>query len=190
MKNFLFSLLGFVVIAFALVVIGGGIWFMASLRSYKDVPPEKWTCIDAYGYGHEVRWESKLQGTNVNVRSDTAVEFFALSCLPNPKGNCFENEGWFGAEIDVSGGPAPQSFSFVRDSTNVDASLRHHVTVHWDLARGLIAAFRAGKEADIATLGRKGDVLKTTKVKLDGFGPEMDKCLAIWPKEKAAGKKR
>ena len=61
--------------------------------------------------------------------------------------------------------------------------------VHWDLARGLIAAFRAGKEAEITTLGRKSEMLKSTKVKLDGFGPEMDKCLAIWAKEKVAGKK-
>ncbi len=189
MNNFLYSLLGFVAVALALAVIGGGIWFMTTtLGTYKDVPPEKWTCIDQFGYGHEVRWESKFPGTDIHVESDAKIQFFALSCLANPKGNCFENEGWSGAKIDVSGGPEPVSFSFVRDSTNVDASLRHHVSVHWDLARGLIAAFRAGKEADIATLGRKGEVLKMTKVKLDGFGPEMDKCLAIWPKEKAAKK--
>lgn len=187
-KNFLFSLLGFVAVALALVVIGGGIWFIATLRSFKDVPEEKWTCIDPFDYGHEVRWESKGQGTDIHVESDTVIEFFALSCLPNPKGNCFENDGWFGAKIDVRGGPEPVSFSFVRDSTNVEDNYRHHVRVHWDLARGLIAAFRAGKEADIATLGRKGEVLKMTKVKLDGFGPEMDKCLAIWAKEKV-GKK-
>jgi len=188
-RNFLFSLLGFVAAAFAVVVIGGGIWLIATLSSFKDVPKEKWTCIDAFGYGHEVRWESEHPGTDIHVESDARIEFFALSCLPNPKGNCFENEGWFGAKIDVRGGPEPVSFSFVRDSTNVEANYRHHVRVHWDLARGLIAAFRAGKEAEITTLGRKSEVLKSTKVKLEGFGPEMDKCLAIWAKEKVAGKK-
>lgn len=183
MKNFLFSLLGFVAVAVALVAIGGGIWFIITLRSFKDVPEEKWTCLDRFGYGHEVVWESKGIGTNVHVESDAQVEFFALSCLPNPKGgNCFENDGWFGAKIDVRGGAAPASFSFARDSANVDDSYRHHVRVHHDLARGVIAAFREGKDAEIATLGRKGETLKLTKLKLEGFGPEMDKCLAIWAK--------
>jgi hypothetical protein len=184
MKDSLYSLLGFVAVALALVVIGSGVWFVVStFQDFKDLPKEKWTCMDRFGYGHEVLWESKWPGTDVHVESDARVEFFALSCLPNPKGgNCFENDGWFGAKVDVRGGPAPVSFSFARDSANVDDNYRHHVRVYHDLARGLIAAFRAGTDAEIATLGRKGDLLKSTKVKLAGFGPEMDKCLSIWAK--------
>ena len=113
-------------------------------------------------------------------KSETEVEFFALSCLENSKSNCFQNDGWFGARIDVAGGPKPASFSFSRKSTNVDDSMLHHVTVHWDLARGIIAAFRVGKTADIFTLGRKEEVLKVTKVRLEGFGPAMDKCIRTW----------
>lgn len=48
--------------------------------------------------------------------------------------------------------------------------------------RSIIAAFRAGKNADVSTLGPKGEVLKVTKVNLDGFGREMDACTAIWAK--------
>jgi hypothetical protein len=43
---------------------------------------------------------------------------------------------------------------------------------------------RAGKTADVVTLGAKGEVLKVTKVNLDGFGPAMDTCIAIWAKKK------
>jgi hypothetical protein len=183
-KNFLFSLLGFVAVALALVAVGGGIWFMATtVWGSQDIPSEKWTCIDPFDYGHEVRWESKWPGTDVHVESEAQIEFFALSCIPNARGgNCFENDGWFGAKIDVRGGPSPMSFSFDRNSPNITDSYRHHVDVHSDLARGLIAAFRAGTDAEIATLGKTGETLKVTKIKLDGFGPEMDKCLAIWAK--------
>jgi hypothetical protein len=184
-KNFLFSLLGFVAVAIALLAFAGGIWLIIDLRSsFKDVPSETWTCINPFGYGHEVRWQATWPGTDIQVESDTQIQLFALSCIPDPKGSCYENAGWSGAKIDVRGGPRPMSFMFTRDSTNVDGKSRHHATVHWDLAREIIAAFRAGKEADVLTLGDKGDVLKTTKVKLDGFGPEMDKCLSIWAKEK------
>jgi hypothetical protein len=183
-KDFAFSLLGFVAVALAFVVIGSGIWFAVStFRSFKDTPEEKWACMDRFGYGHEVLWQSKWPGTDVHVESESRIEFFALSCLSNPKGgNCFENDGWFGAKIDVRGRPAPASFSFERGSPDISDSYRHHVDVHSDLARGLIAAFRTGTDAEIATLGKKGETLKVTQIKLGGFGPEMDKCLAIWAK--------
>jgi hypothetical protein len=183
-NNFLFSLLGFVAVALSLLVVGSGVWFMVStFRNFKDTPEEKWTCMDRFGYGHEVLWESKWPGTDVHVEAEAQIEFFALSCLENPKGgNCFENDGWFGAKIDVRGGPSPLSFSFDRNSPNITDSYRHHVDVHSDLARGLIAAFRTGTDAEIATLGKTGETLKVTNIKLQGFGPEMDKCLAIWAK--------
>lgn len=184
MKDSLYSLIGIVAVVLALTVIGSGAWFVVStFRSFKDTPEEKWTCMDRFGYGHEVLWESKWPGTDVHVEAEAQIEFFALSCLENPKGgNCFENDGWFGAKIDVRGGPSPVSFSFDRNSPNISDVYRHHVDVHADLARGLIAAFRTGTDAEIATLGKTGETLKVTKVKLQGFGPEMDKCLAIWAK--------
>lgn len=186
MKDTFFSVLGFLAVAAGVIIIVAGVWTMTSFLNFKDVPKEKWTCIDAIGYGEEVRWESKWPGTDVHVETENRIEFFALSCLAESKGNCFENEGWFGARIDVAGGPEPVSFSFKRDSTNVDDSYRHHVRVYWELARNIIAAFRAAKTAEIATLGRNDEVLKVTKIKLDGFGPEMDKCIAAWAKKKVA----
>lgn len=185
-KSFWFTLLGVVASALGLAVIAGGVWLILRVSSFKDVPEEKWTCIDRFGYGHDVVWDAKYPGTNVYVESAERVELFAFSCLPNPKSNCFDNDGWGAGRIEVTGGPAPVSFAFDHDSQNVDGeSYRHHVRLYWALARDLIAAFRAGKEAEITTLGRKGEVLKVTKIKLAGFGPQMDKCLAIWAKGEA-----
>jgi hypothetical protein len=153
---------------------------------YRDTfKADTWTCGKSFGDEYEVHWEPKggTYGTNIMVRSPTKVTFFALSCLPSKKSNCFDNPGWGGARIDVTGASEPVSISFTRESVNVDDSYRHHVTVYWDLARSIIAAFKAGKAVDISTLGAKGEVLKVTKVNLDGFETELDKCMAIWAKE-------
>ena len=176
-----------VLVVVGLVIIGYGAWFVMRMAAHeKAFPEEKWTCGQPWDEAYEVVWESKRGGggTDVHVKSPTHLELFALSCLPVKDNHCFDNPGWSAAKIDVTGSAAPVSISFARDSTNVDDSYRHHADLYWDLARSIIAAFRAGTNADIATLGAKGEVLKVTKVNLNGFGPAMDKCSAIWPKEK------
>jgi hypothetical protein len=186
-RDALYSFLGFVAVVAGLAIVAGGVWLLLQLAgpSRDDVfGEERWTCGKWREFPYEVAWEPKeAEGTDISVKSPERVDFFGLSCLPNEKSHCFDNPGWKSARIDVTGAGAPVSISFAPDSANVDA-MRHHADVYWELARSIIAAFRAGKTAEVVTLGAKGEVLKVTKVNLDGFGPAMDTCIAIWAKTK------
>lgn len=164
------------------VVIGAVIWVGFELWRIKDVPEEKWVCVDQFGDGHRAQYEPKHHGTHVNVEAEDRVEFFALSCVERKDTHCFDNDGWGSAKIDVWGGPEPFAAFFDQGSSGIDDKYRHHVTLVDDFARSVIAAFRKGKVAEITTYGHKDEVMKVTKIDLNGFGPALDECIAIWAK--------
>jgi hypothetical protein len=179
MKYVMRTLLALMLIAGA-IVIATVAWYTYRVANFKDVPEEQWVCIDPYDSGYEVRWDAKHPGTNVFVESETVVELFALSCVANPKSNCFDNDGWGGGKIEVRGAPEPYSWYFDHESSGIDDRYRHHVTLIDDFAESLIAAFGAGQVAEITTYGRKDEVLKVTRIPLEGFTPALNQCRARW----------
>jgi hypothetical protein len=186
-KDFWFSLLGFMASAAGFVLLAGGIWLVASYLPARlntaDSPEETWTCAKRFGDQEEVAWRAKAgsAGIRINVEAPEQMEFFSLSCMPAKGGGCrFTDVGWGSVDVEVSGPSGKQTISFARNSPDVDDSYRHHATVYGDLARSIIAAFRAGTSARVLAKDGKGKAIHATQVNLDGFGPALDKCLAIW----------
>ncbi|NOT41596.1 MAG: hypothetical protein HOP13_13985 [Alphaproteobacteria bacterium] len=166
------------------VIIAAAVWFVVESSFWKDVPEEKWVCIDQFGYGHGAKYEPKRDGTHVIVEAETQVELFALSCVEERGTNCFDNDGWGSAKIDVWGGPKPFAVFFDHESSGIKDRYRHHVRLVGDFATSLIAAFRAGTSADITTYGHEDEVMKVTKINLDGFNAALDQCIAVWATER------
>ena len=68
MRNMLFSILGFTVAAIGLGAVAVAVWlFYGVFKPGRPPQYEQWVCEDPYGYGHEVRWESKYAGTDIHV---------------------------------------------------------------------------------------------------------------------------
>ena len=172
----------FLLLLGGVVVLGATAWLVTKYMQIKDVPEEKWVCVDQFGYGYAAQYEAKHPGTDVHVEAEDRVELFALSCVEKAGTHCFDNDGWSGAKIDVWGGPKPFAVFFDRESSGIDDVYRHHVTLVGDFAKSVVAAFRKGRTADITTYGRKDEVMKVTKINLDGFGPALDQCISIWAK--------